>query len=84
MKGALFHIVFVCKHFVRFFEKHVQNLNNPQNNSARWDLRMGFNSAFKGLNVTLPLSKTKPSVGTTQIKAKQKVEIFLLLQGTEL
>jgi hypothetical protein len=25
------------------------NLNTPQNNSASWDLQMGFNSAFKGL-----------------------------------
>jgi len=34
----------------RFFEKHAQNLNTPQNNSASWDLQMGFNLAFKGLN----------------------------------
>jgi hypothetical protein len=27
----------------RFFEKHVQNLNTPQNNSESWDLQMGFN-----------------------------------------
>jgi hypothetical protein len=33
----------------RFFEKHAQNLNTPQNNSVSWDLQMGFNSAFKGL-----------------------------------
>jgi len=26
-----------------FFEKHAQNLNTPQNNSASWDLQMGFN-----------------------------------------
>ena len=32
-----------------FFEKHGQNLNAPQNNSACWDLQMGFNLAFKGL-----------------------------------
>jgi len=30
----------------------VQNLNTPQNNSASWDLQMGFNSAFKGLICT--------------------------------
>jgi len=41
--------MFVCKHLARFFEKHAQNLNTPQNNSASWDLQMGFNSAFKGL-----------------------------------
>jgi hypothetical protein len=41
--------MFVCKHLVRFFEKHAQNLNTPQNNSASWDLQMGFNLAFKGL-----------------------------------
>jgi len=41
--------MFVCKHLVRFFEKHAQNLNTPQNNSASWGLQMGFNSAFKGL-----------------------------------
>ena len=29
----------------RFFEKHAQNLNTPQNNSESWDLQMGFNSA---------------------------------------
>ena len=33
----------------RFFKNHAQNLNTPQNNSASWDLQMGFNSAFKGL-----------------------------------
>jgi len=27
----------------KFFEKHVQNLNTPQSNSASWDLQMGFN-----------------------------------------
>jgi len=34
----------------RFFENHVQNLNTLQNNSVSWDLQMGFNSVFKGLN----------------------------------
>jgi hypothetical protein len=34
----------------RFFEKHAQNLNTPQNNLASWDLQIGFNSAFKGLS----------------------------------
>jgi hypothetical protein len=34
----------------RFFEKHAQHLNTLQNNSASWDLEVGFNSAFKGLN----------------------------------
>ena len=33
----------------RFFEKHAQNLNTLQNNSASWALQMGFNLAFKGL-----------------------------------
>jgi len=42
-------VIFVCKHLVRFFEKHAQNLNTPQNNSASWDVQMGINSAFKGL-----------------------------------
>jgi len=32
----------------RFFKKHEQNLNTPQNNSASWDLQMGFNLVFKG------------------------------------
>jgi len=36
---------------LRFIEKRVQNLNTPQNNQASWDLQMGFNSAFKGLNL---------------------------------
>jgi hypothetical protein len=35
----------------RFFENHAQNLNTLQNNSVSWDLQMGFNSAFKGLNI---------------------------------
>ena len=34
----------------KFFKKHVQNLNTPQNNSVSWDLQMGFNSAFKWLH----------------------------------
>jgi hypothetical protein len=34
----------------RFFKKHAQNLNTPQNNLGSWDLQMGFNSAFKGLS----------------------------------
>jgi len=33
----------------RVCEYHAQNLNTLQNNSASWDLQMGFNSAFKGL-----------------------------------
>ena len=41
-------VINVCKHLVRFFEKHAQNLNTPQDNSARWDIQMGFNSACKG------------------------------------
>ena len=39
----------------RFFENHAQNLNTLQNNSASWDLQMGFNSAFKGLMKCLTL-----------------------------
>ena len=35
---------------LKFFKKHAQNLNTPQNNSVSWDLQMGFNSVFKGLN----------------------------------
>ena len=38
----------------RFLEKHAQNLNNPQNNSASWALQIGFNLAFKGLNILYP------------------------------
>jgi len=33
----------------KFLENHAQNLNTLQNNSVNWDLQMGFNSAFKGL-----------------------------------
>ena len=33
----------------KFFEKHVQNLNTLQNNSASWDLQMGFNMVCYGL-----------------------------------
>jgi len=39
----------------RFYEKHAQNLNSLQNNSASWDLQMGFNFAFKGLRYELQL-----------------------------
>jgi len=46
MNGVLCHI---CVETLRFFEKYAQNLNTPQNNSASWDLQMGFNSACKGL-----------------------------------
>ena len=42
-------VIFMYKHLVRFVEKHAQSLNTSQNNSASWDLQMGFNSAFKGL-----------------------------------
>ena len=28
----------------KFFEKHAQNLNTPQNNSASWNLQMVFNT----------------------------------------
>ena len=42
-------VIFVCKHLVRFFEKHALHLNTPQNSSASWGLQMGFNLAFKGL-----------------------------------
>jgi len=38
-----------------FFEKYVQNLNTPQNNSASWDLQVGFHSAFKGLMIQLSI-----------------------------
>jgi len=34
----------------RFFKKHAQNSNTPQNNSVSWDLQMGFNLVFKRLN----------------------------------
>jgi hypothetical protein len=46
MKGVLCQF---CVQTVRFFEKHAQNLNTPQNNSASWNLKMGFNWAFNGL-----------------------------------
>ena len=35
---------------LRFCKYHAQNLNTPKKNSATWDLQLGFNSAFKGLN----------------------------------
>jgi len=34
-----------------FFERHAQNLNAHSENSASWDLQLGFNSAFKRLKV---------------------------------
>jgi len=36
----------------RFFEKHAQNLNTPQNNSVSWYLQLGFNLELKGLKIT--------------------------------
>jgi hypothetical protein len=33
----------------RFFENHAQNLNTLQNNSASWDMQMGFNLVFREL-----------------------------------
>ena len=35
---------------LRFFEKHAQKLNTPQNYSASWELKMGFDSAFTRVN----------------------------------
>ena len=35
----------------KFFEEHAQNLNTQQNNSASWALQIGFNLAFRGLNL---------------------------------
>jgi len=32
----------------RFFEKHAQNLNNPQNNSASWALQIDLTWPLKG------------------------------------
>jgi len=46
MKAVLCHI---CAETVRFFEKHAQNLNTPQNNGESWGWQMGFSWAFKGL-----------------------------------
>ena len=37
----------------RFCEYHAQNLSTLQKNSASWDLHLGFNLAFKGLNHTV-------------------------------
>jgi len=48
-------VSYLCKHLVRFFEKHAQNLNTPQNNLASWELQMGFSWAFKGLGSFLNL-----------------------------
>jgi len=47
----LFHkfISFSSRNIKFFFEKHVQNLNTPQNNSASWDLQMGFKTVRYGL-----------------------------------
>jgi hypothetical protein len=36
----------------RFFEKYEQNLNKLENNSVSWDLRLGFNWKFKGIQKT--------------------------------
>ena len=46
----LFHLVL---EIFRFFEKHAQNLNTPQNNSASWELQMGFNLVFNGLKLCI-------------------------------
>ena len=61
MKGVLCHI---CVKTLRFFEKHAQNLNTPQNNSANRDLQMGFNSAFKGLKYFLTHDKAAVEILT--------------------
>ena len=42
---------------LRFFEKHAQNLNTLQNNSASWHLHLAFNLAFKGLRPGLILDE---------------------------
>ena len=42
----------------RFFKKHAQNLNTPQNILESWDLQLGFNSEFKGL--TAGMTALKP------------------------
>jgi len=62
MKSVLCHI---SVQSLRFFEKHAQNLNTSQNNSASRDLQMGFNSAFKGLSKIAKSSYSLPHVCPT-------------------
>jgi hypothetical protein len=51
-KCFLFHkFIPVSSRNIQVFEYHAQNLNTPQNNSASWDLQLGFNSVFKGLKL---------------------------------
>jgi hypothetical protein len=54
-----------------FFEYHAQNLNTPQNNSASWDLQMGFNWAFKGLITQLIAQNNSPSWNANRFSANQ-------------
>ena len=61
----------MCKHLVKFFEKRAQNLNTAQNNSASWDLQMGFNSAFKGLKTPEGLRRV---VGGEQFLFNKRLE----------
>jgi hypothetical protein len=54
-KWFLFHnFIPLSSQNIQVFEKHAQNLNTPQN-SASWDLEVGFNLAFIGLKSTLIL-----------------------------
>jgi len=39
-----FHKFISLLEIFKFFEKHSQNLNTPQYNSASWDLKMRFNT----------------------------------------
>jgi len=54
-KYFLFHkFIHLVLEIFRFCEYHAQNLNTLQKNLASWDLHLGFNSAFKGLNIYIP------------------------------
>jgi hypothetical protein len=46
----LFHkFILLGSRNIQVCQKHAQNLDTLQNNSASWDLQTGFNSLFKGL-----------------------------------
>jgi len=66
-------VSYLCVNTSVFFEKHVQNLNTPQNNSASWELQMGLKRAFRGLRwnrIVCWLESNLTATGSTPVKTK--------------
>jgi len=66
----------------RFCEYHAEHLNTLQKNSVSWDLQLGFNSVFKGLNIlTLPnWLNAKFHYSIIELTVKILNTLFLLAQ----